>query len=111
MYLQAMLHPLVAAGIALQILWMLCRMALLSRVDLSFVLPATASGYVLTALLGRFFLAEQITLEHWIGILFIFAGSSLVGATRLNTTARPKRQSQREVVASGHIFQLGNIAE
>ena len=85
-YIEAMLHPLVAAGIALQVLWMLGRMALLSRVDLSFVLPATASGYVLSALLGWMFLAENVSVRHWVGIFFIFAGSSFVGTTRLNTT-------------------------
>ena len=85
-YIEAMFHPLVAIGIALQVLWMLGRMALLSRVDLSFVLPATASGYVLSALLGWMFLAENVSVRHWVGILFIFAGSSFVGTTRLNTT-------------------------
>ena len=85
-YIEAMFHPLVAAGIALQVLWMLGRMALLSRVDLSFVLPATASGYVLSALLGWMFLSENVSVRHWLGIFFIFAGSSFVGSTRFNTT-------------------------
>ena len=85
-YIEAMFHPLVAAAIALQVLWMLGRLALLSRVDLSFVLPATASGYVLSALLGWMFLAENVSVQHWVGIVLIFAGSSFVGTTRLNTT-------------------------
>ena len=87
-YLRSMIEPLVAFGIVLQIFWLLSRMALLSRADLSFVLPATASGYALSALLGKLFLAEQITLKHWMGIALICLGSSFVGFTRQNTTAR-----------------------
>ena len=34
------------------------RLALLSVADLSFILPMTAIGYVLAAVLGRFFLHE-----------------------------------------------------
>jgi uncharacterized membrane protein len=85
-YLWAMLNPLVAIAVALQILWLLGRMALLSRADLSFVLPATASGYVLSALFGHWFLAEQITFTQGLGILLVFIGSSFVGSTKLSTT-------------------------
>ncbi len=85
-YIRALLEPLVALGVALQILWLLSRMALLSRADLSFVLPATSVGYALSAFLGKFFLAEQISIQHWIGIVLICSGSAFVGTTRLSTT-------------------------
>jgi uncharacterized membrane protein len=86
-YVRSMVEPLVALGMALQILWLLSRMLLLSRADLSFVLPATASGYAISALLGKLFLAEQITNKHWLGIILICFGSGFVGITRQNTTA------------------------
>ncbi len=86
-YLRALFEPLVALGVGLQIFWLLGRMALLSRADLSFVLPATSLGYALSAILAKVFLAEQITNQHWLGILLICFGSAFVGATRLNTTA------------------------
>lgn len=87
-YIRSMIEPMVALGIALQIFWLLSRMALLSRADLSFVLPATACGYAITALLAKFFLAEQITPKHWLGIVLICLGSGFVGFTRQNTTAQ-----------------------
>ncbi len=78
-YITAIFHPFVALGIVLLILWMLARMALLSWADLSFVLPVTALGYVLSAVLGRVFLHEQISTRRWAGILLIVLGVALVG--------------------------------
>ncbi len=85
-YIRVLFEPLVALAVALQIFWLLGRMALLSRADLSFTIPATATGYALSAVLARFFLAEQISPQHWIGILLICFGSAFVGTTRLSTT-------------------------
>jgi drug/metabolite transporter (DMT)-like permease len=78
-YIQAIFSPWVAVGIALLIVWLLTRMALLSWADLSYVLPVTALGYVGTALMGRFFLNEQITPQRWLGTLLIVGGVALVG--------------------------------
>ena len=80
-YLRDMLNPFVALGIALLILWLLTRMALLSWADLSFVLPVTALGYFLAAVAGRVFLNEPISRAQWLGTLLIFAGTALVGST------------------------------
>ena len=52
---------MVLLGVSLLILWLLSRMALMSWADLSFVLPITSIGYVLSALVGKFFLAENIS--------------------------------------------------
>src|SRR5215469_11087113 len=57
-YLRAMLNPFVAGGIAALIVALLTRMALFSLADLSFVLPVTAVGYILAAILGKTFLHE-----------------------------------------------------
>ena len=78
-YIAAIFSPWVALGILLLVLWMLSRMALLSWADLSYVLPVTALGYVANALLGKWFLNEQISLERWLGTLLIVVGTSLVG--------------------------------
>jgi drug/metabolite transporter (DMT)-like permease len=80
-YVQAMLSPFVAIGIITLILAQLTRMALLSVADLSFVLPATASGYIFSAMLGNFFLHEHISSVQWLGTLLIVAGIALVGTT------------------------------
>jgi len=84
-YIQAIFSPRVAAGIVLLILWLLTRMALLSWADLSYVLPVTAFGYVASALMGHFFLGEQITPGRWLGTLFIVAGIVLVGLSQPRT--------------------------
>lgn len=76
-----MLSPWVFAGVALLILWTLSRMTLLSWADLSFVLPVTAIGYPLSAVVGQWFLAEVITPQRWAGTALIVAGTVLVGLT------------------------------
>jgi uncharacterized membrane protein len=88
-YLRAIASPWVALGILLLILWVLSRMALLSWADLSFVLPVTSVGYVLAAIAGRLFLAEQISPNRWTGTLLIVAGTMLVGSTSIRTGGGP----------------------
>lgn len=78
-YLSAIFTPWVSIGIVLLILWLLSRMALLSWADLSYVLPVTSLGYVANALVGRFFLNEQISPDRWVGTLLIVGGTMLVG--------------------------------
>ena len=80
-YFEAFLNPWVALGVCLLILWMLSRMALLSWADLSYVLPVTASGYVLTAIAGHFLLGEHLSATRWAGTVLIVAGVALVGVT------------------------------
>jgi len=87
-YLRAMLTPFVAAGIALLILWLLTRMALMSWADLSFALPLTGLGYVLATVFGKVFLNEVVTAKHWTGTLMIFAGVVIVGTTTHQTALR-----------------------
>lgn len=89
-YIRAMLNPFVALGIALLILWLLTRMALLSWADLTFVMPLTGVGYILTALLGKFFLNESISNVHWLGTLLIVAGTAIVGSTDQRTQVTPQ---------------------
>ncbi len=85
-YILAFLDPWVMLGVALLILWLLSRMALLSWADLSYVLPVTALGYVVSAIMGRIFLREQVSIERWAGTLLIVLGIALVARTRPRTT-------------------------
>ncbi len=78
--------PWILLGIGLLILWMLTRLTLLSWADLTFVLPVTSVGYVLAAVMGKIFLAEQVSWERWVGTLLIVAGTALVGTTYPRTT-------------------------
>lgn len=90
-YLAAIFSPWVMVGIALLILWLLSRMALLSWADLSYVLPVTSLGYVANALIGRWFLNEQITPARWAGTLLIVAGTVLVGVGSPHTFGAGRR--------------------
>jgi uncharacterized membrane protein len=85
-YIRLIFSPWVLLGTMLLILWLLSRMTLLGWADLSYVLPVTAMGYVLTALVGRFFLGEAISCQGWAGTALIVAGIVLVGMTQANTT-------------------------
>lgn len=82
----ALFHPLVAIGVALLIVWTLTHMALLSWADLSYVMPVTAMGYVVTAFAARVFLGENVSVARWTGIVLVTAGVTLVGRTASSTS-------------------------
>ena len=76
---------LISAGVAILIVWTLCRMTLMSWADLSYILPITSVGYILNALAGKFFLAEHISGARWCGTLLIVAGMLVVSRTSPRT--------------------------
>ena len=75
----SLLEPGVIMGILILIAWTLMRIQLLGIVDLSFVLPVSAIGYVLSVLLGMVFLHEHVPSKRWVGTLLIVAGAVLTG--------------------------------
>jgi drug/metabolite transporter (DMT)-like permease len=87
-YVRAIFDPLVALGVVMLIVALLTRMVLLSLADLSFVLPVTAVGYILAALLGKVVLHEVVTAQRWVGTILIFAGAALVSSTTQITTQK-----------------------
>ena len=87
-YIRAMMNPFVALGVGALALGLLTRMALLSLADLSFVLPLSATGYIVSTFLGKFFLAEQVTSGRWLGTVLIFLGTALVSFTSEKTPVR-----------------------
>lgn len=89
-YIQTIFSPWVLLGTTLLIVWLLSRMTLLGWADLSYVLPVTSIGYVITAFLGKYFFAEQITWQRWLGTLAIMIGMILVGLTKPNTTEQAR---------------------
>jgi uncharacterized membrane protein len=76
--LYAIFTPWIAMGILLLIGFFASYLTALSWADLTFVLPATAFGYVFIALLSRFWLHNTISLERWIGIILITVGVGFV---------------------------------
>ncbi len=89
LYARAMLNPYVALGIVMLAGGLLMRMALLSLADLSFVLPLTATGYILSTLLGKFFLREDVSTWRWLGTLLIFLGTAIVASTSSQRATSP----------------------
>jgi uncharacterized membrane protein len=92
-YITILFQPSVALGVVLLILWLMSRMTLLSWADLSYVLPVTSIGYVLVALVGKIFLAEQIPVKRWAGIVLIVAGVALVSLGTAPQTHKPEAGS------------------
>lgn len=89
--LAAVFTPWIAAGIALLIGFFASYLTALSWADLTFVLPATAFGNVIVALLSKFWLHEPISLERWGGIVLITIGVGFVaqGPARTEPPAKP----------------------
>jgi uncharacterized membrane protein len=75
-------------GIVSMLLFLLAFMLVMSWADFSYVLPASASMYVLIPLLGHFLLGESVTIPRWLGIALIGVGVVLVGRTPANTTKK-----------------------
>ena len=73
-------------GIAALLLWFMCSLVLFSRIDFSYVQPASAVGYALVALLGYAILGEAVTAARWVGVVCICAGVTLIGRTPPRTT-------------------------
>jgi drug/metabolite transporter (DMT)-like permease len=88
-YLRAFANSWTLLGICVLVIWMLSDLALLSSADLSFVLPVTASAYVLVALGGHFLLHDHISWARWTGILLITVGVILAEETPTRTTQGP----------------------
>jgi uncharacterized membrane protein len=74
----AVFTPWVAAGIALLIGFFASYLTALSWADLTFVLPATAFGNVIVAVLSKFWLHEAISWQRWAGIALITVGVGFV---------------------------------
>lgn len=74
----AVLNPSVALGILLLLGFFISYATALSWADLTYVLPASSLGYVLLALIAKFFLHEHVTATRWLGIALISSGVGFV---------------------------------
>lgn len=70
--------PWIFMGIILLTAFFAAYMTALSWADLTFVLPATSFGYVIIALLSKFWLHETIDPSRWFGIALITLGVGFV---------------------------------
>jgi drug/metabolite transporter (DMT)-like permease len=74
-------NPWVLLGVVLQASFFFMYLTLLSRADVSKVLPMTAFDYIVVALLAQLLLAEPVTPARWTGIGFIVLGVFMVSRT------------------------------
>jgi drug/metabolite transporter (DMT)-like permease len=74
-------NPWILVGTALLVLFMIGQLSLFTWADLSYVLPVTASGYIVTAILSRVFLHENVSNTRWAGVVIIALGVMLVAET------------------------------
>jgi drug/metabolite transporter (DMT)-like permease len=99
--IHAVANPWVVSGILLLLCFFASYLTALSWADLTFVLPSTALGYVVVALLSRFWLHEQISPLRWAGILLIVLGVGFVthgpSYTDHSPTASPMPHDVEEV--------------
>src|SRR5690348_1235515 len=86
-YIRA-INPWTVAGVCMLAIWMVTDLALLSRADLSFVLPVIATSFVLIAIIGHFALNERVSGIRWVGIVVICIGVLLAETTPDRTTGR-----------------------
>ena len=68
----------VIAGIFLYFLSAAIWIVVLSQEEVSFAYPLVGLGYILTAILARFFFNENLTLFRILGILLIAVGAYLI---------------------------------
>ena len=96
----ALFNPYVISGIVLLIGFFASYMTALSWADLTFVMPATAFGYVVVALLSRFWLHEQLSIYRWAGILLIVCAVGFV-AGGPSRTEHPEDPHELGLMDSG----------
>lgn len=73
-------------GVASLLVFLVSYLLVLSWADYSYVLPASATGYVVVPLLGYAVLHEVVTPVRWAGAVLICLGVALVGRTPPRTT-------------------------
>jgi drug/metabolite transporter (DMT)-like permease len=92
----ALAQPWVLLGVVCLTCFFASYLTALSWADLSYVLPATGLGYVVVALLSRYFLHEHVSTWRWLGVMLISCGVGWV--TRGPAlTEQPQETSMRGV--------------
>lgn len=89
--ISALGNPWILIGIVCLTGFFASYLTALSWADLSYVLPATALGYVVVALLSKYFLGENVSAMRWAGVLLISCGVGWVTRGPALTERQAKR--------------------
>jgi drug/metabolite transporter (DMT)-like permease len=81
MVARALANPWLLLGVVLQATFFFLYLTLLSRAEVSQVLPMTAIDYIVVAFLASILLGEVVTPARWAGIGLIVTGVFLVSRT------------------------------
>ena len=68
-------------GLAFYGLSSICWLWVLSRAQLSYAYPVLALSYPIVVALSAWMFSETVTPLHWLGVIIIFAGVSLLSRT------------------------------
>jgi bacterial/archaeal transporter family protein len=82
-------NPFVIPGVVVSLIYALVQLSLFSWADLSYVVPLIASSYIVTTILSRFILHEQVVLARWLGVVLISLGVALIAKTPPHTVGEP----------------------
>lgn len=98
-------NPWILVGIACLIGFFSAYLTALSWADLSYVLPATAMGYVVLTLLAKYFLHENVSALRWAGVLLISCGVGWVtrGPSVTEHPARTPQPEREEALAEQEV--------
>jgi|SRR5580704_3415556 drug/metabolite transporter (DMT)-like permease len=75
---RALRVPWMWIGVSLMAIAFFSLLVVLSRENVSLVVPVTALSYAAGALGGKFFLGEQVTRRRWAGVLLVCIGVTVV---------------------------------
>ncbi len=99
--LDLLANPWIWLGVCTLIFALLLYLTAISRLDLSYVLPIRASGYVFNAILASFLLGEEICGTRWLATLIIASGVLIVSWSEQRqiqaTIQSPKKASKRKI--------------
>jgi len=100
--IHAIFSPWIAAGIVLLCGFFASYLTALSWADLTYVLPASSLGYVIMAVLARFWLHEHVSPTRWAGVVLITAGVGFVtrGPSYTDHSSAELHEELREEVMS-----------
>ncbi|MFN3650768.1 MAG: hypothetical protein ACK47B_14430 [Armatimonadota bacterium] len=85
--------PGVILGTAILAIHFSALLGLLSRADVSVVVPAGAMNYLILTLLAKLWLREDVTPQRWLGVIMISIGVGVVltsGGHRKNAPSPPE---------------------
>ena len=78
MVARALSNPWVLLGVLLQASFFAMYLTLLSRADVSKILPMMAMDYIVVVILAQALLGEAVTPGRWVGVALIVIGVTLV---------------------------------